>query len=151
MAETNGARDGRNQWDQGWQDLVGPRMAGTSGTRDNRNQNKATAGTSGTKYSIIGTSETKYSIIGTSGTKYSIYNRNQWDQRDGREPWLTCRKPIESGSRIGQLSLGDVPRGIIQRDAVRIFKWTDTTLHLFSKKERYGYNKRELLKRGGGG
>jgi hypothetical protein len=41
-------------------------------------------------------------------------------------------------------------RGIIQRDAVRIFKWTDTTLHLFSKKWLYGYNKRELLKRGGG-
>jgi hypothetical protein len=69
-----------------------------------------------------------------------------------QEPWLRCRKPIESGSRIGQLSLGDVPLGIIQRDAVRIFKWTDTTLHLFSKKEQSGYNKRELqYSKGGGG
>jgi hypothetical protein len=50
-----------------------------------------------------------------------------------------------------------VPRGIIQRDAVRIFKWADTTLYLYSSKKSgtYMYNKKDgegsgSKKRGGG-
>jgi hypothetical protein len=74
----SGTRDGRNQWDQdgrcycdqGWQEIVGPGMAGNSGTRDGRShcdqrwQEPVGPGMAG-------------AIVTRDG-------RNQWNQSDGR-------------------------------------------------------------------